>query len=115
MIKTIEEIKKDQILYGKQKINEFRQSSIDIQYNKDLPKYLQLERVTVLMSEDHKNYLDFLAKKLMKNRRIKGERITANCILRCLIEFLKRSDENIDFHDIESENQLLYRLMSAFK
>lgn len=63
------------------------------------PKWLMLDKVTVLLTTEQKEGLDRVAKKIMKNRskELKGkedkERITANTLIRALVtKFLSLED-----------------------
>jgi hypothetical protein len=52
---------------------------------------LYTERVTVLMSSEMKDEVDALARELQRGKRAKGERITANTVMRVAIRcFLQR-------------------------
>jgi hypothetical protein len=78
----------------------------DIDENKT--KYSQLDKVTVLLKTRHKMFLDALSKQIMKKRVPKkdSERITANTLIRCLIEYLEINHKHVDWSNIHNENEL---------
>jgi len=80
------------------------------------PKWKELEKVNVLMSDDQKDFLDDMSRRIMRSRS-KGnkegrERITSNTILRVLIDLLKDERKAFDYQDIENESSLKKRVTS---
>ena len=60
----------------------------------ELPRYLQLERKDVRMRSDQLDSLTNLSRRLNKQRRSRGERITENTLVRVAIDLLlERTDE----------------------
>lgn len=74
-----------------------------------LSKYLTLQRVTVLFDEPQKEGLDLLARKIMRHRSLnskekrKKERITANTIVRALVDCLLEKEQNVELPIIYTE------------
>jgi len=72
-------------------------------------KYSQMEKVTVLMREDQKHFLDYFCK-VLKSKRIsnkKNERITPNTIVRALLDFFIENHLDLDGSNIGIEEDLL--------
>lgn len=86
-----------------------------------MPKWQSFDKVTALLTSDQKNGLDQIAKKLMKyrSRELKGieekERITANTIIRALIENFLKVENFIDLEVLSSEADVLEWVKKAFK
>lgn len=60
----------------------------------ELPRYLQLERKDVRMRSDQLDSLTNLSRRLNKQRRSRGERITENTLVRVAIDLLlERAEE----------------------
>lgn len=74
------------------------------------PKYQTFEKVTALMTEEQKRGLDDVAKRVMKHRSAatKGnadkERITANTLLRALIDNFLAHEKELQTEILLSEN-----------
>jgi hypothetical protein len=79
-------------------------------------KWTKLNKVNVLLSHRQKDLLDTIAKKAMRGREAGGEkeRITANTILRCLIDVLESKTEKLNLIDVGSEEELRNRILSQF-
>lgn len=79
-------------------------------------KWTKLNKVNVLLSHRQKDLLDAIAKKTMRSRESGGEkeRITANTILRCLIDVLESKTENLNLRNVRSEEELRNRILSQF-
>lgn len=78
-------------------------------FNPKKPKHLQLEKVCVLMKEEHKSFLDYISR-VIKSKRCpnkKNERITGNSIVRSLIDFLISNHNDLDFSNIHTEEDLI--------
>lgn len=86
-----------------------------------LAKWETLDRVTVLLTEEQKDGLDRLARKLMKFRvrETKGnptkERITANTIIRALIDNLLERESDVPLEVVISEEELKIWTSKLFK
>lgn len=78
----------------------------DMDTNK--PKHKQLEKVTCLLKYEQKFLLDFLAKKIHKERipNQKSERITANSLVRVLVDILNEKQNDISLSNIQNEEEL---------
>ena len=78
-----------------------------------LPKWQSLDKVTVLLTTEQKEGLDRVAKKLMKyrSRDLKGdenkERITANVLIRALVENFLSKEESIPMEVLSTEKDVL--------
>ena len=76
------------------------------------PKWQSLDKVTVLMTADQKEGLDRIAKKLMKHRSkvLKGkddkERITANTIMRAIIENFLKHENMMELEVLTTEDDV---------
>ena len=96
-------------------INKKHLISFDIDENKC--KYLQMQKVTVLMREDQKHFLDVFSKQIMKDRipDTCSERITTNTVLRALIDafIIKSKDE--DFTNLHGEKEVLAYIKDLFR
>lgn len=72
----------------------------DLADGKTLAKWQTLDRVTVFLSQQQKEELDRIAKKIMKYRAKAGfgkkerERITANTLIRALVDALFEKEKN---------------------
>lgn len=77
-----------------------------------LAKWQTLDRVTVLLSEEEKEGLDKLSKKIMKYRakdtrgKKEKERITANTIIRALIDNLLECEDKLEMTVLETEEDV---------
>lgn len=80
-------------------------------------KYLNFDRVTVLMLYEQKKLLDYCADRFMENRipNENSERITTNTIIRCLIKILNKNQNNINFSNIHNEDELFIELENLIK
>lgn len=84
-------------------------------------KWETLDRVTVLLTEEQKDGLDKLARKLMKfrARETRGnpgkERITANTFIRVLIDNLLEREAGLPLEVISSEEELKLWTSKLFK
>ena len=73
----------------------------------DLPRYLQLERKDVRMRSDQLDALTNLSRRLNKQRRGRGERITENTLVRVAIDLLmNQTDELGGFTEDELRSSL---------
>lgn len=76
------------------------------------PKWLNLDKVTVLLTTKQKEGLDRVAKKIMKyrSRDLKGndskERITANTLIRSLIENFLLLENDLQMEILSSEEDV---------
>ena len=77
-----------------------------------LPKWASLDKVTVLLTTEQKEGLDRVAKKIMKyrSRDLKGidakERITANMLIRALVENFLSKEERFPTEILSSEEDV---------
>lgn len=84
-------------------------------------KWETLDRVTVLLTEEQKDGLDKLARKLMKFRakETRGnpdkERITANTFIRVLIDNLLERETGLPLEVVSSEEELKLWTSKLFK
>ncbi len=101
-----------------------QRDNIDPTFEKDprtLPKWQQLDKVTVLLSTEQKEGLDRVAKKLMKFRsnQLRGieekERITANTILRSLIDNFLELEDSLQLETLTSEKEVREWIANVFK
>jgi len=77
-----------------------------------MPKYMTYDvRLSLLLSDEHLEYLEKVVREIMKNRRVKHERITKNSVVRCLIDLLKALP--LDVQEIPDEAELRRRLLAA--
>lgn len=77
-----------------------------------IPKYQTYEaKLSILISSDQHKYLEDVVAKIMRNRRVKRERITKNSVLRSLIDFMQTLD--VDLENVPDEQELLKRLFMA--
>lgn len=80
----------------------------------DLPKYMTFdEKISVLFRSDQVEYLDQIAKVVMRkrSRRNKKERITKNTVLRAMVDYFK--GRVFDYEEITDEEELLQRLVDS--
>lgn len=81
----------------------------EIDQKLEQPKWQTLDKVTVLLTTDQKSGLDKVAKKLMKYRSntLRGndekERITANTLIRALIENFLSLESKMELETLSSE------------
>jgi hypothetical protein len=77
---------------------------------REIPKWQTLEKITTLLTLEQKDGLDELAKKIMKSRAKDSteirERITANTILRALLDNFLLITKNAKTGSIQNEDQL---------
>lgn len=96
-----------------------QRSSVTIKESK--AKWQQLDKVTVLLTTEQKEGLDRVAKKLMKFRsnQLKGieekERITANTILRSLIDNFLEQEDVLQLETLTSEKDVREWTSKVFK
>jgi hypothetical protein len=83
----------------------------DVDQKSNIAKWKSLSKVNVLLETRQKDFLDDFAKKIMRNRKCGGERITANTILRCLVDVLESKSERVSLSEIGEESQLVSRLI----
>jgi hypothetical protein len=94
-------------------------SSVTVKESK--AKWQQLDKVTVLLTTEQKEGLDRVAKKLMKFRsnQLKGieekERITANTILRSLIDNFLEQEDVLQLETLTSEKEVREWTSKVFK
>jgi len=99
---TPEKINKE-IISIEEKSNDSEQS---------LPKWQSLDKVTALLTTEQKEGLDRVAKKIMKyrSRNLKGneskERITANTLIRGLIENFLALEDSLQMEILSSEEDV---------
>jgi hypothetical protein len=95
-----------------------------IEHNPDistLPKWQTLDKVTTLLTSDQKEGLDRIAIKLMKYRskQLKGldnkERITANTLIRSLIDNFLELEDSLQFETLTSEKEVKKWIAKIFK
>ena len=69
------------------------------------------------MTESQKNFIDSMAKIVMKNRitNKNSERITANTIIRSILEVLQDKDIHAFLSNIHSEKELVKSFEELFK
>jgi mannitol/fructose-specific phosphotransferase system IIA component (Ntr-type) len=85
------------------------------------PKWQTLDKVTVLLTTEQKEGLDRVARKLMRYRssELKGrddkERITANTLIRGLVEVFLQSERAIQLETLSSEDDVCEWLAKNFK
>ena len=85
-----------------------------------IPKYQTFDKVTALLTTNQKDGLDRIAKRIMKQRSkeqkgIEKERITANTIMRALIDNFLEVEEFIKHGDISSESEAYEWIKKMFK
>lgn len=96
-------------------------ASITTQDPATAPKWQQLDKVTVLLTAEEKEGIDRIARRLMKHRSnaLKGkqdkERITANSLIRCLIDVFLEKEESLELEIITSENEVREWVRKVFK
>lgn len=61
----------------------------------ETPRYLQLERKEVRLRTDQMDSLTKLSRKLNRNRKGKGERITENTLIRVAIDLLLQDSDRV--------------------
>lgn len=85
-----------------------------------LPKWQTFDKVTTLLTSDQKEGLDRIAKKLMKYRskQLKGldnkERITANTLIRSLIDNFLELEDSLHFETLTSEKEVKEWIAKVF-
>jgi len=83
---------------------------------RDIPKYQTFDvRLTVLLKDEHLDFLEKLAREIKKNRtrEFRKERITKNTLIRCFIEAFSKA--KINTKNIPDEETLLTRLLEKIK
>lgn len=75
------------------------------------PKWQTLDKVTVLLSSEQKQRLDGITRKLMKHRAnatrgAEKERLTANTLIRALIDIFLELEENFPLEVLISEEDV---------
>jgi len=83
---------------------------------RDVPKYQTFDiRLTVLLKDEHLDFLEKLVRQIQKNRtkEFKKERITKNTLIRCFIEAF--SKVKINTKNISDEETLLARLIDKIR
>ncbi len=89
-----------------------RQQTAEEERPAHIPKYQTYEsKLSILISSEQQKYLEDVVMKVMRNRSRKKERITKNSVIRCLIDFMKTLD--LDLNDIPDEKELLKRMFIA--
>ncbi len=92
-----------------------------IDHEPALPKWQSLDKVTALLTPEQKEGLDRIAKKIMKHRSrdLKGndskERITANTLIRALIENFIYVEESLKMEVLSSEEDVHLWIRKVFK
>lgn len=90
------------------------------QVKKNNPKWLSLDKVTVLLTTDQKDGLDRVAKKIMKRRskQLKvsdnKERITTNTLIRALVNHFLEIEESFESEVLLSEQDVQKWIKNAF-
>lgn len=84
------------------------------------PKYQTFDKVTALLTSKQKEGLDRVAKRIMKQRadltkREDKERITANTIIRSLIDNFLENEESVKHEIISSEQEVYEWIKKMFK
>lgn len=85
------------------------------------PKWQTFDKVTALLTSEQKEGLDRIAKKMMKfrSKALKGEsekeRITANTIIRALINNFLQLEESVQMEILTSENDVNEWIKKIFK
>jgi hypothetical protein len=91
-------------------LEEFGTSAVEEEETQELPKWKTLEKVTALITPKQRDALDRVAKGAMRNRyRIphKGrERITANTVLRALLEILADEIPTVEIPPLNNEDSV---------
>ena len=78
----------------------------------ELAKWRQFDKITALLTSEQKEGLDRVAKKLMKHRskELKGnenkERITANTLIRALIDNFLKNESSFQFEVLVNESDV---------
>lgn len=85
-----------------------------------MPKYQTFDKVTTLLTTEQKERLDRVAKKIMKRRAMapKGsdsERVTANTVIRALIDNFLAVEESFQHGVLYSENDVSEWIKEMFK
>lgn len=93
---------------------------LDVGRSQLVPKYQTFDKVTALLTTEQKDGLDRVAKRIMKQRAnvIKGhnkERITANTIIRALIDNFLEFEGSIENDVISSESDVCEWIKKMFK
>ncbi len=95
--------------------------SIDKSETSKLPKWKTLEKVTILLTSEQKDHMDDVARKLMRFRH-KGcsplddkERITANSVVRVILDNVIERIDALEIQNIRTENELKTWMSGLFK
>ena len=95
--------------------------SIDKSETSKLPKWKTLEKVTILLTSEQKDHMDDVARKLMRFRQ-KGcsplddkERITANSVVRVILDNVIERIDALEIQNIRTENELKTWMSGLFK
>jgi hypothetical protein len=82
-------------------------------------KWQTFDKISVLLTPEQKEGLDRLARKLMKSRpKGAGERITANMLVRSLIENFLALEDSLKLEALKSEDEVqdwMKRMLSLIK
>lgn len=98
-----------------------RQKETIIVPESELPKWQSLDKVTTLLTPEQKEGLDRIARKIMKfrSKQLKGvdtkERITANTVIRALVENLLEREELLQMEVLSDENDVHAWIRKVFK
>jgi hypothetical protein len=77
-----------------------------------IPKYQTYEaKLSILISAEQHSYLEDMVARIMRNRKLKRERITKNSVLRAMIDFMQTLD--LDLENVPDERELLKRMFMA--
>jgi hypothetical protein len=85
-----------------------------------LPKWKTLEKVTVLLTNQQRDAIEDLARAIMRNRSQSNpskddrERITANTVVRALIDNLIETISELQIKEIQNEDELKLWLQQLF-
>jgi hypothetical protein len=87
----------------------------------NLPKWKTLEKVTVLLTNRQRDAIEDLARIIMRKRpqasssKEERERITANTVVRALIDNLIETVSSLKMQDIKNEDELKLWLRQLFE
>jgi hypothetical protein len=96
------------------------QKQVQQQEAQAVPKWQTLDKVMVLLTTEQKEGLDRIAKRIMKfrSKEIKGqekERITANTLIRALVDNFLKHEESVQLEVVTSEDDVKEWVRKLFK
>jgi hypothetical protein len=119
------EMKSETVIHQENKAVLFSETEKKLQNEESgsetLAKWQQFDKVTALLTGSQKEGLDRIAKKLMKfrSKQLKGneekERITANTLIRALIENFLRFEDSLELEVLVSEDDVCNWLSRIIK